>query len=117
MKAVALFYNKEAFPTAPATTDDWKTNASKLGRVYGANGGGAYYPWGLYRAFGGKILDDDGKCAADRDHRRRRLPKVPARTSRPRAATSTRTTTTPRPTCSSGKIGGFIDGPWQSGDL
>ena len=58
MKAVELFYNKSTLTTAPATTDDWKANASKLGWVYGANGGGAYYLWGLYSSFGGKILDD-----------------------------------------------------------
>ena len=55
------------------------TNAKKLGWVYGANGGGAYYLWGIFGAFGGKILADDGKCAADRC-RRRRLPQVAART-------------------------------------
>ena len=64
MKAVELFYDKSVLTTAPATIDDWKTNASKLGWVYGANGGGAYYQWGLYASFGGKILADDGKCAA-----------------------------------------------------
>ena len=47
MKAVELFYNKSVLTTAPATIDDWKANASKLGWVYGANGGGAYYLWGL----------------------------------------------------------------------
>ena len=64
MKAVELFSNNTILTTAPVTTDDWKANASKLGWVYGANGGGAYYLWGLFSAFGGKILDDDGKCAA-----------------------------------------------------
>ena len=64
MKAVELFYNKTIFATAPVTTADWMANASKLGWVYGANGGGAYYLWGLFSSFGGKILADDGKCAA-----------------------------------------------------
>ena len=116
MKAVELFYDKSVLTTAPATIADWKTNASKLGWVYGANGGGAYYQWGLYASFGGKILADDGKCAA--------------------------TTTTgvadgfkwlqdmktagmhfyqndndAKADLISGKIAGFIDGPWQSGDL
>src|SRR2546423_7297509 len=65
MKAVALFHRTDQLPTAPATTDDWKTNASKLGWVYGANGGGAYYAWGIYGAFGGQIPDANGKCAAN----------------------------------------------------
>ncbi len=116
MKAVELFYDKSVLTTAPATTDDWKANAGKLGWVYGANGGGAYYLWGIFSSFGGKILADDGKCAAtansgvadglkwlqdmkaagmkfyqnDNDAKADRI---------------------------SGKIAGFIDGPWQSGDL
>ena len=64
MKPVELFSNNTILTTAPATTDDWKASASKLGWVYGANGGGAYYLWGLFSSFGGKILDDSGKCAA-----------------------------------------------------
>ena len=68
MKAVALFYSQRTSSRPrPATTADWlkPENASKLGLVYGPNGGGAYYQWGLYGAFGGKILDEaTGKCAA-----------------------------------------------------
>ncbi len=45
-KGVALFYNTSLLPTPPATTADWLKDASKLGWVYGANGGGAYYALG-----------------------------------------------------------------------
>jgi len=117
MKAVALFTRTDIFPTAPATTADWlkPENASKLGLVYGP-GGGNYYQWGLYGAFGGKILNDDGTCAA---------------TANTGVADSLKFLTDFKAAGGhlyqndgdasadfvSGKIGGFIDGPWKSGDF
>ena len=65
--------------------------------VYGANGGGAYYLWGLFASFGGKILADDGKCAATAGGVADAL-KWLAGHEGGRRATSTRTTATPRPT-------------------
>jgi arabinogalactan oligomer/maltooligosaccharide transport system substrate-binding protein len=114
MKAVALFYRTDQLPTAPATTDDWKTNASKLGWVYGANGGGAYYAWGIYGAFGGKILDDSGKCAAATG-----VPDALKWLQDMKAAGMKfyQNDNDAKADLTSGKIGGFIDGPWQSGDL
>jgi arabinogalactan oligomer/maltooligosaccharide transport system substrate-binding protein len=116
MKAVELFYNKEALPTAPASTDDWKTNASKLGWVYGANGGGAYYAWGIYQSFGGKILADDGKCAATATtgvaDSYKWLQDLKAA-----GMKFYQNDNDAKADLLSGKIAGFIDGPWQSGDL
>jgi arabinogalactan oligomer / maltooligosaccharide transport system substrate-binding protein len=116
MKAVELFYDKSVLTSPPVTIDDWKANAAKLGWVYGANGGGAYYLWGLYSTFGGKILADDGKCAATattgvadglkwlQDMKAAGM-KVYQNDNDAKADLI------------SGKIAGFIDGPWQSGDL
>jgi arabinogalactan oligomer / maltooligosaccharide transport system substrate-binding protein len=114
MKAVALFYRTDQLPTAPASTDDWKTNASKLGWVYGANGGGAYYAWGIYGAFGGKILDDSGKCAANTG-----VPDALKWLQDMKAAGMKvyQNDNDAKADLISGKIAGFIDGPWQSGDL
>jgi arabinogalactan oligomer / maltooligosaccharide transport system substrate-binding protein len=114
MKAVALFYRTDQLATAPATTDDWKTNAKKLGWVYGANGGGAYYAWGIYGAFGGKILDDNGKCAATTG-----VPDSLKWLQDMKAAGMKlyQNDNDAKADLISGKIGGFIDGPWQSGDL
>ena len=114
MKAVALFYRTDQLPTAPVTTDDWKANASKLGWVYGANGGGAYYAWGIYGAFGGKILDDSGKCAAATG-----VPDAFKWLQDMKAAGMKvyQNDNDAKADLISGKIGGFIDGPWQSGDL
>jgi arabinogalactan oligomer/maltooligosaccharide transport system substrate-binding protein len=116
MKAVELFYNKSVLTTAPATIDDWKTNAKQLGWVYGANGGGAYYQWGLYSTFGGKILADDGKCAATATtgvaDGLKWLQDMKAA-----GMHFYQNDNDAKADLISGKIAGFIDGPWQSGDL
>ena len=116
MKAVELFYNKSIFATPPATTDDWKANAAKLGWVYGANGGGAYYLWGLFSSFGGKILATDGKCAATANTG---VADALKWLSDMKAAGMKfyQNDTDAKADFIAGKIGGFIDGPWQSGDL
>jgi arabinogalactan oligomer/maltooligosaccharide transport system substrate-binding protein len=115
MKAVALFYRTDQFATAPATTADYLTNASKLGLVYGANGGGAYYQWGLYSSFGGKILDDSGKCAAGAGGVADSLKFL----SDFKAAGGHlyQNDGDAKADFIAGTIGGFIDGPWMSGDL
>jgi arabinogalactan oligomer/maltooligosaccharide transport system substrate-binding protein len=116
MKGVELFYNKETFPTAPVTIDDWKANASKLGWVYGANGGGAYYLWGLFSTFGGKILADDGKCAATANTGVADALKW-LQDMKAAGMKVYQNDNDAKADLISGKIGGFIDGPWQSGDL
>jgi len=115
MKAVELFYRTDQLATAPATTADWLTNAAKLGLVYGANGGGAYYEWGWYSTFGGKIMDDTGKCAATAGGVADALKFL----SDFKAAGGHlyQNDGDAKADLISGKIGGFIDGPWQSGDL
>jgi arabinogalactan oligomer / maltooligosaccharide transport system substrate-binding protein len=115
MKAVELFYNKSVLTTAPVTIDDWKANASKLGWVYGANGGGAYYLWGLYSTFGGKILADDGKCAATAGGVADGLKWL--QDMKAAGMHFYQNDNDAKADLISGKIAGFIDGPWQSGDL
>jgi arabinogalactan oligomer / maltooligosaccharide transport system substrate-binding protein len=120
MKAVGFFYRTDLLPTAPTTTDGWMTAlkaGTKLGLVYGANGGGSYYEWGWYGAFGGTILDPTtGKCAATAttgvadalqwlsDAKKAGL-------------TVYQNDTDAKADFISGKIAGFIDGPWMTGDL
>ncbi|HEX2625719.1 MAG TPA: extracellular solute-binding protein [Candidatus Limnocylindrales bacterium] len=115
MKAVALFYRTDQFATAPATTADYLTNASKLGLVYGANGGGAYYQWGLYSSFGGKILDDAGKCAATAGGVADSLKFLAD--FKAAGGHLYQNDGDAKADFIAGKIGGFIDGPWMSGDL
>ncbi len=118
MKAVALFYRTDMLPTAPKTTADWLTavKTNKLGLVYGSNGGGAYYQWGLYGAFGGKILDDSGKCAATATtgvaDSLKFLTEFKAA-----GGILYKNDTDAKTDFLAGKIAGFVDGPWQTGDL
>jgi arabinogalactan oligomer/maltooligosaccharide transport system substrate-binding protein len=62
LKAVAMYYDTAIVPTAPASTDDLMTFVKGGGKVGIITGG--YFGWGWYGAFGGEILDADGKCAA-----------------------------------------------------
>ncbi len=119
MKAVALFYRTDMLPTAPATTADWMTTlkgGTKLGLVYGPNGGGAYYQWGFYGAFGGKILDDSGKCAATATTGVADSLKF-LQDFKAAGGILYQNDTDAKTDFLSGKIAGFIDGPWQTGDL
>src|SRR5664279_5710658 len=116
MKAVELFYNNSVLKTAPVTTDDWKANAKQLGWVYGANGGGSYYQWGPFSSFGGTIMDPTtGKCTADQKGVADALKWL----SGMKAAGMKfyQNDGDAKADLLSGKIAGFIDGPWQSGDL
>lgn len=115
MKAVALFYRTDQLATAPATTADYLTNAAKLGLVYGGNGGGAYYQWGLYSTFGGKILDDSGKCAATAGGVADSLKFLTD--FKAAGGHLYQNDGDAKADFIAGKIGGFIDGPWMSGDL
>jgi len=119
MKAVALFYRTDMLPTAPKTTADWLTavKTNKLGLVYGANGGGAYYQWGLYGAFGGKILDSaTGKCAATATTGVADSLKF-LTDFKAAGGILYKNDTDAKTDLLSGKIAGFVDGPWQTGDL
>jgi arabinogalactan oligomer / maltooligosaccharide transport system substrate-binding protein len=66
LKAVALYYNKDTVATPPASTADLMTavqGGSKLGLYGGASG--LYHNFGWWGGFGGKLMDDTGKCIAD----------------------------------------------------
>lgn len=63
LKAVAMFYNKDKVKTVPKTTDELLA-AAKAGTKFGFQTS-AYHNFGWTGAFGGKLLDDSGKCVAD----------------------------------------------------
>ena len=63
IKAVALYYNKSTVPTPPATTDELLAMV-KSGKKLVLNQN-AYHNFGFFPAFGGKLMDDTGKCVAD----------------------------------------------------
>lgn len=66
LKAVAMFYDTAKVATPPATTEALlaavKDGSVKAGFLGGTN---AYHNFGWWAAFGGKLMDDAGKCVAD----------------------------------------------------
>jgi arabinogalactan oligomer/maltooligosaccharide transport system substrate-binding protein len=62
-KAVALYYNKSLLPTVPKNTDEVLAMVKEGKKL--VNVQGAYHLFGWSGAFGGKLLDDTGKCIAD----------------------------------------------------
>jgi arabinogalactan oligomer/maltooligosaccharide transport system substrate-binding protein len=63
LKAVAMFYNTDKVKTVPTTTDELLT-AVKGGLKLAINQN-AYHNVPFFVGFGGKIVDDAGKCALD----------------------------------------------------
>ncbi|HKG56050.1 MAG TPA: extracellular solute-binding protein [Candidatus Limnocylindrales bacterium] len=62
LKAVAMYYDTAKVPNPPKTTQellDFVKGGGKAGII-----AGEYFGWGFYSAFGGKVFDDTGKCAA-----------------------------------------------------
>jgi arabinogalactan oligomer/maltooligosaccharide transport system substrate-binding protein len=111
-KAVALYYNKDKVPTPPKTTDELMTMV-KAGKTIVQNQNG-YHLFGWPAAFGGKLLDDSGKCVADQagwtDAMQYQLDLKKAggkfETDGGRADTSFR----------QGQVDMIINGPWVLGD-
>jgi arabinogalactan oligomer / maltooligosaccharide transport system substrate-binding protein len=65
LKAVAMYYDKAAVTAAPATTDELLA-AVKAGTIKaGFDAHSSYHSFGWWAAFGGKLMDDTGKCVAD----------------------------------------------------
>jgi arabinogalactan oligomer/maltooligosaccharide transport system substrate-binding protein len=62
LKAVAMYYDTVKVPTPPTTTDELMAFVQGGGKVGVITG--AYFGWGFYNGFGGKIFDANGKCAA-----------------------------------------------------
>jgi arabinogalactan oligomer/maltooligosaccharide transport system substrate-binding protein len=65
LKAVAMYYDKSKVATPPATTDEL-LQAVKDGKIKaGFDAHSSYHSFGWWAAFGGKLMDDSGKCIAD----------------------------------------------------
>jgi arabinogalactan oligomer/maltooligosaccharide transport system substrate-binding protein len=65
LKAVAMYYDKSKVATAPKTTDELLA-AVKAGTIKaGFDAHSSYHSFGWWAAFGGKLMDDSGKCVAD----------------------------------------------------
>ena len=65
LKAVAMYYDKSKVATPPKTTDELLA-AVKAGTIKaGFDAHSSYHSFGWWAAFGGKLMDDTGKCVAD----------------------------------------------------
>ncbi|MEO8273617.1 MAG: extracellular solute-binding protein [Chloroflexota bacterium] len=64
LKAVALWYDGTALPTPPATTDALLAGVTDKSIKLGLHQD-PYFQFGWSGAFGGKLMDDTGKCVAD----------------------------------------------------
>jgi arabinogalactan oligomer/maltooligosaccharide transport system substrate-binding protein len=64
LKAVGLYYDKSAVPTPPTTLDEY-LQMQKDGKIKAGFNQGAYHGFGFWAAYGGKLMDDTGKCVAD----------------------------------------------------
>jgi arabinogalactan oligomer/maltooligosaccharide transport system substrate-binding protein len=64
LKAVALWYDKSAIATPPDSTDALLAGVKDGSIKLGLNQN-AYHMFGFTGAFGGKLMDDTGKCVAD----------------------------------------------------
>ena len=64
LKAVAMWYDNAAIPTAPTTTDALLAGVTDGSIKLGLNQN-AYHGFGFSGAFGGTLMDDTGKCVAD----------------------------------------------------
>ena len=64
LKAVAAYYDKAKLATPPATTDELLAGL-KDGTIKAGFLRGSYHAFGFWAAFGGKLMDDSGKCVAD----------------------------------------------------
>ena len=65
LKAVAMYYDKSKIAAAPATTDELLQGV-KDGKIKaGFDAHSSYHSFGWWAAFGGKLMDETGKCVAD----------------------------------------------------
>jgi arabinogalactan oligomer/maltooligosaccharide transport system substrate-binding protein len=65
LKAVAMYYDKSKVATPPAKTGDLLAAIQSGSIKAGFDAHSSYHSFGWWAAFGGKLMDDKGKCVAD----------------------------------------------------
>jgi arabinogalactan oligomer/maltooligosaccharide transport system substrate-binding protein len=61
---LALYYNRSMVEASPASTDDLILLVKK-GQMLDIPSGSAYFLYGFWNAFGGRLMDENGRCIAD----------------------------------------------------
>ncbi len=62
-KAVALYYNKSAITTPPATTTELLNMVQSQGKTFGTTGG-PYFNYPFWGSFNGQLMNNSGFCIA-----------------------------------------------------
>lgn len=111
-KAVALYYNTSLVDTPPATTDEFL--AAIEGGAPTTFFIGAYHMFGWSGAFGGELLDAEGKCIADQGGWADMLDFL--RAAQAAGATFTTDYGQAEAPFRAGETAFFVNGPWALGD-
>jgi arabinogalactan oligomer/maltooligosaccharide transport system substrate-binding protein len=65
LKAIALYYDRDALPDPPMTTSAMLAALEAGTRIGIVGGADPYYAFGFFGSFGGRIMDSTGTCIAD----------------------------------------------------
>lgn len=114
LKAVALWYDKTAIATAPATTADLLAGVKDGSIKLGLNQN-AYHMFGFTGAFGGKLLDSTGKCVADQGGFADAFQYF--KDLKANGAKYYTDGNALKQDFQTGKLNAVIDGPWQTADF
>jgi arabinogalactan oligomer/maltooligosaccharide transport system substrate-binding protein len=114
LKAVALWYDKTAIATPPATSDDLLAGVKDGSIKLGINQG-VYHQFGWSGAFGGELMDASGKCTADTTGFADAFAYL--KELKDAGATFNTDGNALKTDFQTGKINAIIDGPWQTADF
>ncbi len=115
LKAVAMWYDKSKVATPPATTDALLAGVKDKSILLGIHQDSIYFNYGWAGAFGGKLMDDTGKCVADQGGWSDAFAYLKAL--KDAGATFYTDGNVLKQDFQSGKINVTIDGPWQTADF
>jgi len=115
LKAVALWYDKSAIPTPPATTDELLA-AVKDGSIKLGLNQNAYHMFGFTGSFGGTLMDADGKCIADQGGFTEAFQYFKDLKAAPGVKYYTDGNAL-KQDFQTGKLNAVVDGPWQTADF
>ncbi len=115
LKAVAMWYDKSKVATPPTTTDALLAAVKDGSIKLGIHQDSIYFNFGWAGAFGGKLMDDTGKCVADQGG----WPDAFAYLAELKKAGATFYTdgNILGQDFQAGKINVTIDGPWQTANF
>ena len=114
LKAVALWYDKSAIATPPATSDALLAGVKDGSIKLGINQG-VYHQFGWSGAFGGELMDASGKCTADTTGFADAFAYL--KELKDAGATFNTDGNALKTDFQTGKINAIIDGPWQTADF